>query len=540
MFISTITTSGDVNAYTTTTYTTNTDTFTEKYTYTWYNTHIHTNVNHTFYTYTFYNTNIFTETDTTTSIVVNNHSSSPSFTVTNTITNTNSFAVVNTNTNTNLIKNLATYHSYFKTLSGELSSGYWFINTTDGSWERYSGISSNALLLSSGKLLTEKQLAWSSLEARGLLKVTTTANIGSPGSTANGLYSNNNPSGTTISELVGINNANNFYSSLVARSARLGLKVQVTGQITAYDTTTLNAVTKTRTLGKSETNNGEIVSTGIELNIGSISGFPKLDSSNAPTLISNSAFDGSFNQRFIWAGDSSSNNLQSQLGIGEVYSETIDHVTNPIILAMLGEYGMYGLSGFTSNGFFSSTLFTQTEEGQFGIKNELTSEAPFGQYLLPVFGKNTITSNFDTRNASGGTVSTLRGEFTTNGFYSLNNTDEGTIENYGFFSASTFTVNALGDAGFGQGAVNKLASPFSTTNEQVTATSVPFRVLFFDSDTTDNGLYVVSGLADYKAGELTAVNTNPTGSSAMGGRHTIVKVEGGSGAPIALSDINLV
>ena len=55
-----------------------------------------------------------------------------------------------------------------------------------------------------------------------------------------------------------------------------------------------------------------------------------------------------------------------------------------------------------------------------------------------------------------------------------------------------------------------------------------------------NGLYVVSGLADYKAGELTAINTNPTGSSAMGGRHTIVKVEGGSGAPIALSDINLV
>ena len=62
---------------------------------------------------------------------------------------------------------------------------------------------------------------------------------------------------------------------------------------------------------------------------------------------------------------------------------------------------MYGMYGFTSNGFFSGTLFTQTEEGQFGIKNELTSEAPFGQYLLPVFSKNTITSNFDTRNASG-------------------------------------------------------------------------------------------------------------------------------------------
>ena len=361
------------------------------------------------------------------------------------------------------------------------------------------------------------------------------ANSGSAGLKTSTSFSNNNPTGTTIFEKARINNFNNLYSNVVGRSALLGVKIAVSGTATNTANGFIPSTTDTKTF------------TGITLTSPNISNFPSFENGTTP-LISNEAFTGTFNQRFIWAGDSSSNNLQSQLGIGEVYSETIDHVTNPIILAMLGEYGMYGLSGFTSNGFFSSTLFTQTEEGQFGIKNELTSEAPFGQYLLPVFSKNTITSNFDTRNAAGffgeyspsTVIAVSTSTSTTYGLFSLNNTAEGTNENYGFFSASTFTVNALKFGGFGQGAVNKLASAFSTTNEQVTATSVPFRVLFFDSDTTDNGLYVVSGLADYKAGELTAVNTNPTGSSAMGGRHTIVKVEGGSGAPIALSDINLV
>ena len=102
----------------------------------------------------------------------------------------------------------------------------------------------------------------------------------------------------------------------------------------------------------------------------------------------------------------------------------------------------------------------------------------------------------------------------------------------GFFSANTFTVDALAAEGFGTGAI-KIAG----VN---TFDAAPFRVLFFDNDATDNGLYIVSGVADYNNGALTAINTNPTASSAMGGKHTIVKVEGDKGHPIALSDINFV
>ena len=50
----------------------------------------------------------------------------------------------------------------------------------------------------------------------------------------------------------------------------------------------------------------------------------------------------------------------------------------------------------------------------------------------------------------------------------------------------------------------------------------------------------MSGLANYNDGELTALNTNPTTSSEWGGKHTIVKVTGGKGSVIELSDINLV
>ena len=102
----------------------------------------------------------------------------------------------------------------------------------------------------------------------------------------------------------------------------------------------------------------------------------------------------------------------------------------------------------------------------------------------------------------------------------------------GFFSASAFTVNALEAAGFGDVATRRAAD--------TDAQNVPFRVLFFDNDATSNGLYIMSGLANYNDGELTALNTNPTTSSAMGGKHTIVKVTGGKGSVIELSDINLV
>ena len=102
----------------------------------------------------------------------------------------------------------------------------------------------------------------------------------------------------------------------------------------------------------------------------------------------------------------------------------------------------------------------------------------------------------------------------------------------GFFSAAAFTVDALVAENFGDVATRIAASD--------DAKNVPFRVLFFDNDATSNGLYIMSGLANYNDGELTALNTNPTTSSAMGGKHTIVKVTGGKGSVIELSDINLV
>ena len=101
----------------------------------------------------------------------------------------------------------------------------------------------------------------------------------------------------------------------------------------------------------------------------------------------------------------------------------------------------------------------------------------------------------------------------------------------GFFSANSFNVEALAAEGFGARAVAVASSD---------AQNVPFRVLFFDNDATSNGLYVMSGTAGYNGGALTALNTNPMMSSAMGGKHTIVKVSGGKGSVIELSDINLV
>ena len=98
----------------------------------------------------------------------------------------------------------------------------------------------------------------------------------------------------------------------------------------------------------------------------------------------------------------------------------------------------------------------------------------------------------------------------------------------GFFSAKAFTVAALEAAGFGDNVAGTKAK------------DAPFRVLFFDKEGTDNGLYVISGHADYNKGALTAIDTNPTSASAFGGKHTIVKVTGEKGAPIELSDINLV
>ena len=102
----------------------------------------------------------------------------------------------------------------------------------------------------------------------------------------------------------------------------------------------------------------------------------------------------------------------------------------------------------------------------------------------------------------------------------------GWSSNNAFFSASKFTPVALAAEGMGDNAVD--------------AKGAPFRVLFFDNAGSDNGLYVMSGTANYKNGDVTALNTNTTAPSGMGGKETIVKVTGGKGYEISLSDINFV
>ena len=102
----------------------------------------------------------------------------------------------------------------------------------------------------------------------------------------------------------------------------------------------------------------------------------------------------------------------------------------------------------------------------------------------------------------------------------------------GFFSAAAFTVDALVAKNFGEFATVRAGDS--------DAKNLPFRVLFFDNDEADNGLYLISGSANYNNGALTGINTAPTKSSAIGGKHTIVRLTGVKGHPIELSDINLV
>ena len=141
-----------------------------------------------------------------------------------------------------------------------------------------------------------------------------------------------------------------------------------------------------------------------------------------------------------------------------------------------------------------------------------------------------VTGDFNTQLVWNVNQGNILGGGVTNGTQFSSVLNGTTVAGNGFFSASTFTVDALAAEGFGSNAVTASGD----------AEGAPFRVLFFDNDATDNGLYVVSGTANYDNGELTALNTNPTGSSAMGGKHTIVKVMGDKGHPIELSDINLV
>ena len=115
---------------------------------------------------------------------------------------------------------------------------------------------------------------------------------------------------------------------------------------------------------------------------------------------------------------------------------------------------------------------------------------------------------------------------------------ENFVGNQGAFSGTDFNTKVLAAAGMGDGVFT--LTPSSDAKDFSTVKGAPFRILFFDNKGSDNGLYMYSGTANYKSGDVTAINTNPTASSAMGTKQTIVKVTGGKGHEIALSDINLV
>ena len=183
------------------------------------------------------------------------------------------------------------------------------------------------------------------------------------------------------------------------------------------------------------------------------------------------------------------------------------------------EYIAAGVGGDQNNKWTPASIST-SNKGVFGKK-----------YLWTTTNANSLEVSPETCNAAF-SCSVLDGainaadELPT----ALNNVNPlARSQNQGFFSASKFTPVALAAEGMGDNAAD--------------ANGAPFRVLFFDSKGTDNGLYVMSGTANYKNGNVTAINTNPTASSVMGGKHTIVKVTGGKAVDnggLALSDINFV
>jgi len=109
----------------------------------------------------------------------------------------------------------------------------------------------------------------------------------------------------------------------------------------------------------------------------------------------------------------------------------------------------------------------------------------------------------------------------------------------GFFSGSDFNTEVLAGEGFG--------ARVAVNADNSDAKDVPYRVLFFDNEGSDNGLYIMSGMADYNGGVLTNVDSGPFAgtllpnggaTSNLGGKHTIVQVAGGKGKVMELSDIN--
>nr|WP_206749528.1 hypothetical protein [Synechococcus sp. UW106] len=391
------------------------------------------------------------------------------------------------------------YYSAIVTLGSNSTTGYFTVSGS--SWYGYSSsfLSSTS---TSGTLLTAQELLWSTVMARGLFTLTTTAILpASAGTSEAGPYgSNNNSDGATYTLIRGVDNTNRTVNLFDTGSGKLGIKIAVSETETVKATEAISSIVARTTI------------TGTTFDISKLLPFP-----GTGEVIDGigDTITGDVNQKYVWTG--SNNNLQSRLGIGYGYTEQIGAI-----------YAPYGEFGYWAE---SHTFRAETPDGRTGLKATNSSFWYSGsgstQFYVPIFEKTIITSNYDTHNASALTV------------LNFGTTSEGNTNN-GFFSASSFNTTNLAAEGFGQGAVRKIADIESIATSDVTAGYVPFRVLFFDNDATDNGLYVYSGVADYKSGELTAINTNPTASSAIGGKHTIVKVDDGKGQPISLTDINLV
>lgn len=164
------------------------------------------------------------------------------------------------------------------------------------------------------------------------------------------------------------------------------------------------------------------------------------------------------------------------------------------------------------------------------------------QQFLQWNGENNLQNELNIGSTGEGIITSNYGTTTATALNDLNSSGV----NLGFFSASTFTLDALKAEGFGNAGIIKAAATQGSNASTVTAT-IPFRVLFFDNGGTSggnltadgNGLYIYSGAYNVVGGAVTDITTEASKSSAMGGKHTIVTIEGKS-APASLSDINLV
>ena len=143
-----------------------------------------------------------------------------------------------------------------------------FLHSVSGNYVYLATTVEGTITYDTYTLLNASDVAWSTLQARGLLSVTTSAVLSGSGSAGLGsttTFSNNNPTGTTIFKKVGINNVNNLYSNIDGRSAQLGIKIAISGTATNTANGFISSTTDTKTF------------TGITLTSPNISNFPSFE-----------------------------------------------------------------------------------------------------------------------------------------------------------------------------------------------------------------------------------------------------------------------